>query len=386
MMSLKSSLKTEYAECVHLITTDKKLQSFMLCVFSILALVIYSGFDWLGFGPAPSYYLMADQFLGGNWDYDTYGMNLPPLVIPILLLIKILSLNYDVFCILLSLSGFAFYMLGGHFLLKLCRETGYPEKDAYLLLILLFVFTLSGLTTGIASISASFVIISMWLYRREHITLSFTFLALATWAGYYPVLLFLAIFFIRLRRRELKTACREIVGYILVSLPLLLMLMHLHLDEVPSVLSYFGTQQLFGIKQNTITMIALAAGYSAVLCILASITMRREVSDIREYALILLLTILFITILYPYGDRFWTVTIFMIFILSRMGSEPGVLRQREYATLIILGACALICDHLFADMEMVCAAVTVFSLIVTVVLLVLIRDDLGPMSELTKKK
>ena len=385
-MSLKSSLKTEYAECVHLITTDKKLQSFMLCVFSILALVIYSGFDWLGFGPAPSYYLMADQFLGGNWDYDTYGMNLPPLVIPILLLIKILSLNYDVFCILLSLSGFAFYMLGGHFLLKLCRETGYPEKDAYLLLILLFVFTLSGLTTGIASISASFVIISMWLYRREHITLSFAFLALATWAGYYPVLLFLAIFFIRLRRRELKTACREIVGYILVSLPLLLMLMHLHLDEVPSVLSYFGTQQLFGIKQNTITMIALAAGYSAVLCILASITMRREVSDIREYALILLLTILFITILYPYGDRFWTVTIFMIFILSRMGSEPGVLRQREYATLIILGACALICDHLFADMEMVCAAVTVFSLIVTVVLQVLIRDDLGPMSELTKKK
>ncbi len=385
-MSLKSSLKDEYAECVRLITTDKKLQSFMLCVFSILALVIYSGFDWLGFGPAPSYYLMADQFLGGNWDYDTYGMNLPPLVIPILLLIKILSLNYDVFCVLLSLSGFAFYMLGGHFLLKLCRETGYPEKDAYLLLILLFVFTLSGLTTGIASISASFVIISMWLYRREHITLSFTFLALATWAGYYPVLLFLAIFFIRLRRRELKTACREIVGYILVSLPLLLMLMHLHLDEVPSVLSYFGSQQLFGIKQNAITMIALAAGYSAVLCILASITMKREVSDIREYALILLLTILLITILYPYGDRFWTVTVFMIFILSRMGSEPGVLRQREYATLIILGACALTCDYLVADMEMVCAAVTVFSLIVTVVLLVLIGDDLGPMSELTKKK
>ena len=86
-MSLKSSLKDEYAECVRLITTDKKLQSFMLCVFSILALVIYSGFDWLGFGPAASYYLLADQFLGGNWDYDTYGMNLPPLVIPILMLI-----------------------------------------------------------------------------------------------------------------------------------------------------------------------------------------------------------------------------------------------------------------------------------------------------------
>ena len=32
-MSLKSSLKDEYAECVRLITTDKKLQSFMLCVF-----------------------------------------------------------------------------------------------------------------------------------------------------------------------------------------------------------------------------------------------------------------------------------------------------------------------------------------------------------------
>lgn len=385
-MSLKSSLKAEYAECVHLITTDKKLQSFMLCVFSILALVIYFGFDWLGFGPAPSYYLMADQFLGGNWDYDAYGMNLPPLVIPILLLIKILSPNYDVFCVLLSLSGFAFYMLGGHFLLKLCRETGYPEKDAYLLLILLFVFTLSGLTTGIASISASFVIISMWLYRREHITLSFVFLALATWAGYYPFLLFLVIFFIRLRRRELKTACREIVGYVLVSLPLLLMLMHLHLDEVPSALSYFGTRQLFDINQNAITMIALAAMYSTVLCILVSITMRREVSDIREYTLILLLTILFITILYPYGDRFWTVTVFMIFILSRMGSEPGVLRQREYATLIILGACVLICDHLVADMEMVCAAVTIFSLIVTVVLLTLIRSELGPMSELTKKK
>jgi hypothetical protein len=307
-------------------------------------------------------------------------------VIPILLLIKILSPNYDVFCVLLSLSGFAFYMLGGHFLLKLCRETGYPEKDAYLLLILLFVFTLSGLTTGIASISASFVIISMWLYRREHITLSFVFLALATWAGYYPFLLFLTIFFIRLRRRELKTACREIVGYVLVSLPLLLMLMHLHLDEVPSALSYFGTRHLFDINQNAITMIALAAMYSTVLCILVSITMRREVSDIREYTLILLLTILFITILYPYGDRFWTVTVFMIFILSRMGSEPGVLRQREYATLIILGACVLICDHLVADMEMVCAAVTIFSLIVTVVLLTLIRSELGPMSELTKKK
>ena len=164
------------------------------------------------------------------------------------------------------------------------------------------------------------------------------------------------------------------------------MLMHLHLDEVPSALSYFGTRQLFDINQNAITMIALAAMYSTVLCILVSITMRREVSDIREYALILLLTILFITILYPYGDRFWTVTVFMIFILSRMGSEPGVLRQREYATLIILGTCVLICDHLVADMEMVCAAVTIFSLIVTVVLLTLIRSELGPMSELTKKK
>ena len=43
-------------------------------------------------------------------------------------------------------------------------------------------------------------------------------------------------------------------------------------------------------------------------------------------------------------------------------------------------------NNMVADMEMVCAAVTVFSLIVTVVLLVLIGDDLGPMSELTKKK
>ena len=386
-MSLKSSLKDEYAECVRLITTDRKLQSFMLCVFSILALVIYSGFDWLGFGPAASYYLLADQFLGGNWDYDGYGMNLPPLVIPILMLIKSLSQDYNVFCVLLSLSGFAFYMLGGHFLLKLCRETGYPEKDAFLLLLLLFAFSLTNLTTGIATISASFVIISMWLYRREHISLSFIFLALATWAGYYPILLFLSIFFIRLRRRELKAAGREIVGYVLVCLPLLLMILHLHLEDVTAVTAYLGGMQAFGFSPyGTYSSLLCTVMFGTAVCVLITLCMKREFSDIREFTLILLISLLFLSIFYPYGDRFLMVTVFMTFILTRMGSEPGKLRMQEYITLIVLGACCFACDYLFADIEVLCAVLSAICLVATVVLLSLARKELDPMFEFPNKR
>ena len=387
MMSLMSSLKAEYAECVRLITTDRKLQSFMLCVFSMLALVIFFGFGRLGFGPAESYYLLSDRFLGGDWDYDAYGMNLPPLVIPILLLIKSLSPDYDVFCVLLSLSGFAFYMLGGHFLLKLCRETGYPEKNAFLLLLLMFLCTLTGLTTGIATISASLIVISMWLYRRDRIGWSFAFLALATWAGFYPVLLFLTIFFIRLRRRELKSSAAPIVAYILAGLPLLLLVPHMDLSDAISLDASIGwLRDATSYSGSAVEGLLISIMWGTVLCILLSISVRREVSGIRAPVLLLLVTLFFISLWYPYSDDFFTVTVFMLFILSRMGSDAGRISTYMYASLAIYGFAELINDFVIETGCLAYSIVSAVSLAALTVTIILLSKEFGELCEHPSKK
>lgn len=387
MMSLMSPLKAEYAECVRLITTDRKLQSFMLCVFSMLALVIFFGFGRLGFGSAESYYLLSDRFLGGDWDYDAYGMNLPPLVIPNLLLIKSLSPDYDVFCVLLSLSGFAFYMLGGHFLLKLCRETGYPEKNAFLLLLLMFLCTLTGLTTGIATISASLIVISMWLYRRDRIGWSFAFLALATWAGFYPVLLFLTIFFIRLRRRELKSSAAPIVAYILACLPLLLLIPHMDLSDAISLDASIGwLRDATSYSGSAVESLLISILWSTILCILLSISVRREVSGIRAPVLLLLVTLFFISLWYPYSDDFFTVTVFMLFILSRMGSDAGRISTYMYASLAIYGFAELINDFVIETGCLAYSIVSAVSLATLTVTIVLLSMEFEELCEHPSKK
>ena len=380
-MTVGSAIKAEYKECVQLITTDRKLQSFMLCVFSILALVIYCGFNGLGFGPAASYYQLSEEFLSGNWDYDTYGMNLPPLVIPVLLIIKILSPDYDAFCVLLSLSGFAFYMLGGHFLLKMCRETGYPEKDAFLLLLLMFVCTLTALTTGIATISVSLVVISLWLYRRGRIFLSFAFLALATWTGFYPALLFIAIFFMRLRRRELKVSSSGIIMYVLMCIPLLLLIPHLHLSEMAS---YESCRTW--ISDQAIETLAGSVGTGATLCLIFSICVRREVSDARPLALILLISVLMLSWFYPYNDDYWTVTIFMLYILSRMGSAPGPIRNRGYVVITIYGLAEFITDFFIVENGLAYTAVSLISFVAVFLLVTFAITEYGDFSELYKKR
>ncbi|MBQ4368837.1 MAG: hypothetical protein II805_03585, partial [Candidatus Methanomethylophilus sp.] len=126
--------------------------------------------------------------------------------------------------------------------------------------------------------------------------------------------------------------------------------------------------------------------FGTAACVLITLCMKRVFSDIREFTLILLISLLFLSILYPYGDRFLMVTVFMTFILTRMGSEPGKLRMQEYITLIVLGACCFACDYLFADIEVLCAVLSAICLVATVVLLSLARKELDPMFEFPNKR
>lgn len=378
-MDLKSALKDEYAECVHLITGDRKLQCFMALVFTLLVAVILGCYHWDDFGSAEAYYHTADRLLSGSFDYDTDGLNLPPLFFPVIAIVKLLTPNLAGFCILLSLAGFAFFMLGGHFLLKMCRETGYPEKDAYILLLLVFACALTDLTTGYASMSAAFVIIAIWLYRRDHPTLSFVMLALATWAGFYPVLMYIAVLIDMGRRKVLKQSGTGIVLYLVLCLPLLLLIPHIHLPDVTSYDSVMGWMQILEFPDiSAITSLVSCALLGVMSCTLLSIWLRAP--GIRGLDLILLISVTLVVYRFPYGDGYWLVTVGMLFILSRMGSRPSRFQNYEYIALAVYGITEFVCDIVIAEATTLYAAISIAGSLALIVFVLSAAKEFQPLS------
>ena len=350
-MNLKEKLEDSYRENYRLLTTDRMLQTFMVCVFALLiAVILWCRFS-SGFGDAEEYYQVADRFLSGKFSYSELGTDLPPLTVLLLIPPKLFSYSPEVFCILFSLYGFAFFMLGGHFMLKSCRETGFSERDAYLLLLVTFLCSLSFLTVGTGPFCAAFVIMSLWFYHVRSYTVSFVMLALAVMTGFYPILLFIILLFVLLRSRRLTEARTGILLFFVICIALWFFPTHAF-GEIPFITlpdraaSDSALGWLYGLLNwapDASSQFGTVIGVTSVLAIFSAIQIRREELSMRAPALILAVCLGFAVLLFPVFTPMQYIWIAMLLPMTQMASEPYGRQKWTYAAFGLFSVASLMC-------------------------------------------
>ncbi len=318
-------LRRSYEENYRLITTDRKLQSFMVGVFSFLLFTILCCENSLGYGRAPEYYAMADAMLSGAFDFRTMGTDLSPVTLLLLVPPKLFSPDAGIFCILFSVYGFAFYMLGGHFMLKYCRESGFSERDAYILLFVTFVCAFTDLTLGTGSFAATFAIISLWFFQRRNYVLSFGILALATATGYYPFILFPMFVIHAAGRKEMRTAIPGIGIYAVGAL---------------STAAFLLWRSPLGSITDTQWFMMLAA---VGLSFLFGMTVRERLET--RMAALAAEIVLCVLMMVSYQEGLAFVWIAMLYPMTRMTSQPFRMQNVQYVSLAVFGLLALVCAH-----------------------------------------
>ena len=235
-MEIKAWIKKSVDENIWRITNDRVLQCFMAGAFSLLLIIlIFCSAE--EFGTADTCYRLLESLFSGN-DVSTLP-NILFLIPPYLF-----SPDLNTFRYLFSLYGFAFYMLGGHFMLKSCRLTGYSEKDAYILLFIMFLCSLHSMLQSTGPYAAALVILSLWFFQERSYLVSFALLGLATAGGVYPVLLF--PIYLVLGRQDLREKVPGMIIYLAVVLVFIL---------VPKI----------GMCQTDIFMIGESAPYLSIL-------------------------------------------------------------------------------------------------------------------------
>ena len=356
-MNLREKLEDSYRENYRLLTTDRMLQTFMVCVFTLLIAVII--WCWFGssFGEAEKYYQVAERFLSGKFSYGELGTDLPPLTVLLLIPPKLFSYSAETFCVLFSLYGFAFFMLGGHFMLKSCRETGYSERDAYILLLVTFLCSLSFLTVGTGPFCAAFVIMSLWFYHNRQYTLSFILLALAIMTGFYPVALLIIYLFVLLRRNELGNAKLGVLLCTLICLALWFFPTHAF-GEIPFITlpdraEYASTlgwlYAWLGWYPSASSQFGTVMGTTAVLALLSAIQMQRSELSMRAPAMILLVCLCFSVLLFPVQNPMQYLWIAMLLPMSQMTQVPFTRQKWTYIAFGAFSAASLVCG--FGQLE-----------------------------------
>ena len=350
-MDLRKMLEDSYRENYRLLTTDKKLQTFMICVFALLFATILWCWFFSGFGDAESYYQVADRFLSGRFSYSELGTDLPPLTVLLLIPPKLFSWSVEAYCVLFSLYGFAFYMLGGHFMLKSCRATGYSERDAYILLLITFLCALSFLTVGAGPFTAAFVIMSLWFYHIRNYTVSFVMLALAVMTGFYPALLFIILLFVLLRSHRLTEARTGIMLFLIICIVLWFFPTHAF-SEIPfitlpdrtasdSVLGWL--YDLVNWAPDASSQFGTVIGVTSVLALFSAVQIRREELSMRAPALILAVCLGFAVFLFPVFTPMQYVWIAMLLPMTQMTSEPYRKQKWTYAAFGLFSVASLLC-------------------------------------------
>jgi hypothetical protein len=375
-MDLRKMLEDSYRENYRLLTTDKKLQTFMICVFALLLATILWCWLFSGFGDAESYYQVADRFLSGRFSYSELGTDLPPLTVLLLIPPKLFSWSVEAYCVLFSLYGFAFYMLGGHFMLKSCRTTGYSERDAYILLLITFLCALSFLTVGTGPFTAAFVIMSLWFYHVRSYTVSFIMLALAVMTGFYPVLLFIILLFVLLRSRRLTEARTGILLFFVICIALWFFPTHAF-GEIPLITlpdraaSDSALGWLYGLLNwapDASSQFGTVISVTSALAIFSAVQIRREELSMRAPALILAVCLGFAVLLVPVFTPMQYIWIAMLLPMTQMTSEPYSRQKWTYAAFGLFSVASLLCG--FGGLE--CSVFDAMAVIRTVGLLAVI--------------
>ena len=356
-MNLKQWAKDAFDENYRLITTDRLLQAFMAGVFILLAAVI-AGCQWFGdYLDAEEYYRIAGDMLSGTFDYASLGTDLTPVTLLLLIPPRLLSWNADVFCVLFSLYGFAFYMLGGHFTLKSCRATGYSERDAYLLLLMFFLCSLSFMTLSTGPFAAAFTIMALWFFHIRSYTVSFIMLALATMSGFYPVMLFLILLVYMGRRGTLGDARAGIVIYLALCTVLWFFPLH-PFGEVPFITldghadpacCLGWLYSWIGWMPSASSMFGSAIGYTAGLVLVFTYRTGRDGHTLRTPALLLSVALGLSMFLMPVYSPMQYIWVAMLFPMTQMVSEPYRWQKLAYVTLAAFSVMSLVCNFIVTE-------------------------------------
>lgn len=357
-MSLKEFIKPMIDENVRLITTDKMLQKFMIGVFVLLTTIILYCKFFGDFRGTEYLFHVAEDMLSGEFSYSDLGINLPPLTVLLLIPPMIFSPTELVYCVLFSIYGFAFYMLGGHFMLKSCRETGFSEKDAYVLLFMFFACTLSFMTLSTGPIAPAFVIISLWFFHRKQYLLSFPALALATMSGFYPILLFAVFVTFLVIRGCVKDAVPGIIAYIVICAVFLFFptwsgtAPYFDLPEFATYGTYLGDfYKWFDIKVHSNVIVLCSFILAGVFLVCSSIRLKHRPLGMYETALIFEIALVILLMLSPVYSPMYPIWIMMLFPMTQMTGKKYKGQKNTYLALAGFCVMTLVCDTLLTQTD-----------------------------------
>lgn len=342
-MEIKAWIKKSVDENVWRITNDRVLQCFMAGAFSllILILILCSAEE---FNTADTCYGLLKSLFSGN-DVSTLP-NVLLLIPPYLF-----SPDLNTFRYLFSLYGFAFYMLGGHFMLKSCRLTGYSEKDAYILLFIMFLCSLYSMLQGTGPYAAALVILSLWFFQGRLYIVSFALLGLATAGGLYPVLLF--PIYLVLGRQDLREKVPGMIVYLVIVLVFILVpkigMCQTDIFMIGESASYLST---LGLDLDTVP--SLIAGIVIGIVALTFVFLKTRPHDGTIHDAACLLWTILIPILLvstAHTDAFF-VWIVMLFPMTQMCEKRSMYLPPAYGMFILFCILSGICLFISATSEM----------------------------------
>lgn len=303
-MSLKTFLKPMVDENVRLITTDHDLQKFMLCVFPLLFATIWASSTYLGFVDVERYWNITESLLQGNLD-----TTVPPLVEYLFLGPRLISPDLQTYRIVFSVYGFAWYMLGGHFMLKLCRETESSQRRAYVILLIVFACLLNDLTCGYGGISVAFVIMAFWFFEIRNYPVCFAVMGLATMAE--PHFVAVAI--------PMMLMSERVTGNLVIYLGTCLIL------SVPYIIA--GSFEFL----NAVQIVSVSA-----ICLLISLLWKRPDDRFLKMTMVAILSSALYIAIEPSFEPTHLMWAFMLLPLCLMKLENRVLEHSLEAVFIIV--------------------------------------------------
>lgn len=343
-VEIKAWIKKSVDENIWRITTDRVLQCFMAGAFSLLLVILIFCSVEGSFETADTCYGLLESLFSGH---DVSALpNILFLIPPYLF-----SPDLNTFRYLFSLYGFAFYMLGGHFMLKSCRLTGYSEKDAYILLFVMFLCSLYSMLQSTGPYAAALVILSLWFFQRRAYAVSFALLGLATAGGLYPALL-LPIYLV-LGRADLRDMVPGIGVYLIVGLTFAL-IPKIGMCQTDIFIIGRSTAYLsdLNLDLDIIPSILIGSVIGVVALVFVFLKTRLHDNTIQDAACLLWTILIPILLLSTaHADSFF-IWIAMLFPMTQMCEGKSMYRPPAYGMFVLFCVFSGICIFISASSEL----------------------------------
>ncbi len=346
IVEIKAWIKKSVEENIWRITSDRPLQCFMASAFSLLLATLILGTTKGYFDAADTCYGLLKSLFSGR------DISLLPNVL-FLIPPYLFSPDQNTFRYLFSLYNFAFYMLGGHFILKCCRLTGYSEKDAYALLFVMFLCAPHAMLQSTGPIAATLVILSIWFFQEKSYIISFTLLALATASGIYPALLFMIYLVLAKDGQNRRDGILGPSAYLSICIAFILIpkigICQTDLTVIGRSASYLSVLG-FDLDMIPSLIAGLAIGLVALSWVIYKTDGRK--GTIQDVACLLWTVLVPILLLNTAHTDSFFVWIAMLFPMTQMSKERSTYILPAYGMFVLFCLLSGICFFIPADSKM----------------------------------